>query len=312
MALLTRAAAGSRHTAPAVAARWYAAALALLPANAGPRRVALLGPMALAQADAGQLAASRNTLLEALAALPDAPTPQRWGLVAGCAMVEFQLGRHLDARRRLLAAHEQASTEHRAGFALGLAAGAFWSGEPAEQRAWARRALDDAPPGEPALAVGAEALLGLGALWAGDASAARSALDAAGVAFVALGDGELAGRLDAAMYVALAQVMSDSFSEAVATGSRAVELARRTGQGTLVVPLENTLAMAFRCLGDLEATRLHGEAAEETARLRGTGNQLQFALWLRATHHQERGEWEQAEAAPQNAPGSSTSWSPAS
>jgi hypothetical protein len=96
------------------------------------------------------------------------------------------------------------------------------------------------------------------------------------------------------MLLALAQGMSDRFADAVATGLRGTELARRTGQEALLVPLENALAMAFRCLGDLDATHRHGEAAEEGARLRGATNQLQFALWLRATHHEEVGEREEA------------------
>ena len=289
VALLTQAAAEARNTAPAASAHWYAAALALVPAGAGGRRLALLSPMALALADAGRLEASHAALLEVLALLP-APAHQHVALVAGCAAVEQQLGRHADARRRLLDAYEHAAQEHRAGLALGVAGGALYMHDPAQMAEWAQRALDHATPQTRAAATGARALLGLATLWTEGAAAAAADLDAAVAGLADLADDELAPNLHVAFMVCMACGMGDRFAAARAAATRGIELARRTGQGALLVPLENGAATACVCLGDLEACRRHGEAAEEGARLRGSDNQLHYALWSRALHSNFSGD----------------------
>ena len=70
--LLAAAGFAAADTAPATAARRFAAALRLLPHDAAERRAALLGPLALAQGAAGRLVEARDTLDEVLALLPPA------------------------------------------------------------------------------------------------------------------------------------------------------------------------------------------------------------------------------------------------
>ena len=89
VATLVEAAAGAP---PAIAARWYAAALRLEPAD----RVAILGPLAHALAATGHDARALAVLTEALTLHPANPE-----LVAAAATCEHLLGQHATARARL-------------------------------------------------------------------------------------------------------------------------------------------------------------------------------------------------------------------
>ena len=89
VATLVEAAAASP---PAIAARWYAAALRLEPAD----RVAILGPLAHALAATGHDARALAVLTEALTLDPANPE-----LVAAAATCEHLLGQHATARARL-------------------------------------------------------------------------------------------------------------------------------------------------------------------------------------------------------------------
>ena len=75
--VLAEAAAAAANTAPATAARWYAAGARLLPHADRTERAGLLGPMAVALANAGRLHESREALLDVLALLPSERTPER-------------------------------------------------------------------------------------------------------------------------------------------------------------------------------------------------------------------------------------------
>ena len=101
-------------------------------------------------------------------------------MVTACARTESELGRHAEARRRLLAARAGAPPEGRAGLAVELAATAFHAGRPAALTAWSRAAVRAAgAAGDPLLLAGAEALGALGALWTADPDRANARLDAA-------------------------------------------------------------------------------------------------------------------------------------
>ena len=100
--VLRQAGAAAAHRAPASAARWFTAALRLLPPS-GPaaERIELLSARAAALAATGQFAGSRAALLESLALTPDsAGTTVR--LTAACAAVEHLLGRSDEAHRHLI------------------------------------------------------------------------------------------------------------------------------------------------------------------------------------------------------------------
>jgi DNA-binding NarL/FixJ family response regulator len=296
IALLGEAAAAAADTSPATAARWFAAALRLLPGNDRERRVALLAPMALALASAGQLEASRNALAEVIDLLPADPTPQRLALVAACAAIEGVLGRHGEARRRLLDALEDAPAEGRAGLALEMAVAAFWRGHAADMREWAARA-EEVAGGDTVVCASANGLGALGALWQGDADTAYSSLDRATELYASVDDETLATRLDCARDLGVMELHAERFAAAAATAARAATIARRTRQGHALVPLVIVRAMAFVNLLDLDAAAREGEHAEEGARLQGVPHLLQYALWELALVRHLRGETLEAERA---------------
>ena len=132
---LVAAAASAAATAPASAAHWYGAALALL-RHDDVRRPDLLGPMALALANAGRLDDSHAALVEVL----ELVGPRRLDLVTACARVELQLGRQREARRRLTRAIRGAPAAGQAAIAFELAADAMTHGRSADLRSWAERA----------------------------------------------------------------------------------------------------------------------------------------------------------------------------
>ena len=236
--------------------------------------------MALALASAGRLEESRNALVEVIDLLPVEPASPRLALVAACAAIEGVLGRHGDARRRLLAALDDAPAEARAGLALEMAEAAFWRGDAADMRHRATRA-EDAAKGDSVLCASAAGLGGFGALWEGDADAASSSLDRATAFLAGADDHALAARLHCARDVAVLELHAERFARAVDTAARGVAIARRTRQGHALVPLVIVRAMAFVHLLDLEAAVREGESAEEGARLQGVPHLLQYALWAR-------------------------------
>ena len=288
VAILSAAAEAAGEASPAAAAHWFGAALRLVPDRDHDARSGLLAQRALALAGAGRLTESRTALLEALALAP------RLELTVACARVETQLGLHADARRRLLAARADAPPDQHAALAFELAAGAFHEGRVAELRGWAEPAVQAAQD-DPLLLVGAEALLGLGALWRGDPATAAAALDRASAGLDALDDATLASHPAVPMYVGVAQFLNERFCAATATSARALEIARRTGQGQLVVTLLGLRAMSLAFRLELDAALAEADAAEEAARLQGVPPLLHFAFWVRALVHDIRGETTEAE-----------------
>jgi len=101
IAVLATAAGEVVGRAPVAAARWWAAALRLLPDRApDEERVELLVPMATALGAAGELAAARDALHEVLGLAEDAELRGR--LVAFIALIEQLLG-HRETAQALLA-----------------------------------------------------------------------------------------------------------------------------------------------------------------------------------------------------------------
>jgi DNA-binding NarL/FixJ family response regulator len=296
IALLSEAAAAATDTAPATAARWYAAAERLLPAGEPLRHAMLLGPRALALASAGRLEESHEALVKVLDLLPREPTPQRLALVAACAGLEGVLGRHADAKRRLLAALENAPPDGRATLSLEMAVGAFWRGDSADMREWAEHAAKAAGD-DSVLAASAGGLGALGALWQGDPETAYATLDASAAIFRSADDDAVAARLDVGRNLGIMEMHAERFADAEATAARTAEIARRTRQGHALVPLLIVRAMAFVNLLDLESALREGEAAEDGARLQGVPHLLQYALWEKALVHHFRGEALEAERA---------------
>ena len=216
-------------------------------------------------------------------------------LVAACAGVEHLLGRHADARRRLLAALDNAPDAQWPSLALELAISAFYLADGPSVVEWSQRVAGAS--GDPRLLVTADALLALGELWQGAPEAASARLDRAAAGFAALDDAQLATRVSAALDLAAVQLLHQRFAAAAATAQRGLDVARATHQGHVLVTLLTISAMAHNELLDMPAATAAIEAAEESARLQGAQHPLQFALWARAMVYDLCGDAPEAERA---------------
>ncbi len=131
--------------APESAARWFAAALNLLPErDRDSERLELLTELAASQAATGGLEESRDSLLESIDLTAGGNTTTRVQLVGAVAGIEQMLGHHEKARARLTAAladlSDTSSTEA-VDLMLHLASGDFYRMDYDGMRRWGTRAL---------------------------------------------------------------------------------------------------------------------------------------------------------------------------
>ena len=148
IALLREAGEAAAPRAPASAARWFAAALRLLPAAApGDRRVELLLARSEALAATGQLGESHAALLESMNIVPQEAESLRVRLTAACARVEHLLGRYKEAHAHLetaLAELRDPDSAQGVELVIELAGDSLYHGDYDAMRAWASRAVDAA------------------------------------------------------------------------------------------------------------------------------------------------------------------------
>jgi DNA-binding NarL/FixJ family response regulator len=278
VAVLEEAARDAAPRAPAAAARWCAAALRLLAAD-DPSRPELLEQLAAAEGAAGRLEESRRVLLEAL--LLAAGDPARHERLAiECAAVEHWLGRHDEARRRLTAELARRPAADSAELQLALGFDALYGLDLERSAAATGAALAAAEArGDRLLAAAAGGLLTLALAAAGRTAAAEERHAAVAPLVDGLDDAQLAGRLDAAWYLAWAETFLDRYEAALAHSRRAIGIARATGQGRLIVPLMVAQVFPLEMLGRLHEAEEAGAAAVEAARLAGNDHDLHWALW---------------------------------
>jgi DNA-binding NarL/FixJ family response regulator len=287
VAVLREAGEGAARLAPASAADWFAGALRLLPRTTpAHERVELLLARAEALAATGHFADSHEALLEGLASVSDESIVLRTRLEIACARVEHRLGQYEQAHARLVSAlasaPEPVSSESVA-LLIELALNEFYRAQYRSMRDWADRAvsaadaLEDAPLRAAALATPA-----LAAAVVGAGERARSARAEAAGLVDSLSDDELARRLDAAVWLAAAELYLDLYTDADAHAGRALALARATGQGELFRALYQILGRAWYVRGKLaEASELL-DGAVEAARLSGHTQALVGSLFNRS------------------------------
>ena len=105
VAILREAGEATARLAPESAARWFGAALRLLPQTAPVKdRVELLLARAGALAATGHFADSHEALLDAIAFVPERSSTHATTLTTACARVERFLGRYEQAHARLVTA----------------------------------------------------------------------------------------------------------------------------------------------------------------------------------------------------------------
>jgi DNA-binding NarL/FixJ family response regulator len=292
--------------APASAAIWLEAAIAILPSATPPdERVGLLVALAGACAATGRLEDCRNALLSALELAANADPTIKVRLTSACAKIEVLLGRPEAGQARLLRALADASGSDPAISArlmIELASSAFPGADPAGGRDWASRALDTAESlNDSGLIAGALVTLALAESYEGPASDALAHCSRAAALIDDMSDEELAADLDALGNLSAAEFALQRYSQAETHAERGLALARLTFRGDLFPWLSLALT------GVLFATGRLAEAAEmldglvEAARLSDNALGLASALVNTAAVSLAAGDVDAALAAAQEA-----------
>jgi DNA-binding CsgD family transcriptional regulator len=269
--------------APAAAARWFEAALRLLPADDRERQAELRMSLASALRGLGELDRCRATLLEAAELLPADATPRRIELTALCAAVEHWMGSHEDAHRRLLRAWEELSdrgTPEAAALQIELAVDGLYELDFEQTLAMGRGALETAHgSGDRPLLAAAAAALALGEAAAGQIEDAREHHAEALELIEALTDTELAPRLEALYYLGWAENYLEHYDAALRHADRGIAIARAIGEGRMLLPMMLVKGYPLEMVGRMaEAVELCDRAVE-SARLSANPHYLFWALF---------------------------------
>jgi DNA-binding NarL/FixJ family response regulator/tetratricopeptide (TPR) repeat protein len=286
LGVLREAGQASALRAPASAARWFGAALRLMPESAPPeQRVELLLARAEALGATGRLEESRTDLIESITLVPEGLLAMRTKLTVVCAGVEHMLGRHKESRARITAAldtlRDRAAPEA-VELLIVLAFDGLFRADFAAMREAAERALAAARPlGDRPLTATAASVLALACAWGGMTSDAEDARQEAVALVEAMSDDELASRIDAPAYLAAAELYLDRYEETIAHAERALTVGRATGQQfPTLVPI---LAIAYLMRGRLAEAIEVIEGGVESARLANNIQDLAWRLHVRSS-----------------------------
>ena len=271
--LLEAGAATAAARARRAAARWFEAALRLLPAGDAERQVDVRVALASALRSLGELERCRATLLEAIELLPADD-----GRAAGRA------DRAVRGRRALAGAPRGGPPAPRRAPGRSCPTGhdaarprrcrSSWpstgstSSTSSRRSRWgAARWTPRAALGDRALIAAAASALALGEAAAGrDRRRARAPRRGAASRSTGSSDAELAPRLEALYYLGWAENYLEHYDEAIAHVERGIAIARATGEGRLLVPLMLVKGYPFEMQGRLAEAIELCEAAVEVAR----------------------------------------------
>ena len=270
--------------APTSAARWFAAALRILPESASPaERGALLAALARADAAIGRLDDSRSALVEAIDLFEGEDEPaRRIALISACAGVEQLLGRHGDAHRRLERALEEVghpSSAVGAGLMIDLAWDSCLDARYERMLEWASRAIETARPlGDTLLTAAAAAIGALAAACLGHRDEAEAHRAETLELIDGLPDDELAARPDALQWLCGADFMLDHYEAGIAHGLRGIAVARAGGKGELLPGITQGLGGILIRAGRLDEAIELLDGAVDAARLTDNAASLGWAL----------------------------------
>ncbi len=296
-AVLIEAAQATAERAPDSAARWYAAALRLLPFDAVPgKRVQLLTELARAQAATGRFQESRSALVEAIDIAGDRDADGR--LAAACAGVEQLLGRHEEAHDRLATALDRVR-DHASPDAfelmLALAGDAFFRSDFDAMQTEGARAMRAANVlGDDLSMAAATATLAMAGAFGGNIPAGQAHRRDAARTIDALADDRLASRLDAVTFLATAELYLDLYEHAVAHGRRGLGVARAAGQGDFFPALVPVVGGGLLALGRLTEAAEAFDTVIEAARLSGNAQALGWSLLNRSMVARVQGDLDAA------------------
>jgi DNA-binding NarL/FixJ family response regulator/tetratricopeptide (TPR) repeat protein len=287
--------------APRAAARWYEAALRLLPSGDSDRQVSVRVSLASALRSCGELERCRATLLEAIELLPPESTVRRVEMTTLCAAVEHWQGRHAEAHQRLERAWDEVpdrTTAAAAALQMELGVDGLYELDFEQTLAMGRGALETARAlGDPALIGAAASALCLGEAAAGEIGAAREHREEALRHVDRLSDAELAPRLEALYYLGWAENYLEHYEEAIAHVDRGIAIARSAGEGRLLVPMMLVKGFPFEMQGRMAEAVEVCETAIEAARLSANPHYLFWALFELGWAHYYSGDLEAAIAA---------------
>ena len=286
VAVLTAAARAAATVAPATAARWFQAALRLLPEGGdGGRRLELLGPLAAALGSAGQLEESRGVLVEILGALPAELVAARVRLIGFVALIDRLLGRSGDARELLERASQVVSegdTVEAAALELERGADRFFVGDWTAMRAHAERAFTIAAgDGGEGLRASTAGLLGLAEYSVGRVKAARERRADALALLDAPGSDERGLRLDALDWLGWLELSVEEYDAARQHFIRGLEIGRRSARGQLLTTMSFGLLLACALGGRLAQALEVSDATLELGHMSGPEQVLAWAHGLR-------------------------------
>ena len=286
--LLERAAGDTATTAPATAAEWNEAALAVLPLGAehATRRFALLRALARSLAAAGRPVEAHDALRQALGELaPDAV--ERVEVVTALAELAAVWTQQPGEAGRMLAAERTRLAERAPGAAAVLTLAMAAERAAAGDHAATERLADEARDG--ARSSGDVVLEAAAAAGAADAAHCRlrtddpdalaavdAKIDEAGRLVDALCDEQVAERLHMLLSLTLARLFSGHPVPALQAVQRGLAVARRSGQGLLAPAFVCMRGFVAHELGRLDSAEADGEEALEAALISGN---VAVAYW---------------------------------
>jgi DNA-binding NarL/FixJ family response regulator len=280
IALLAAAAEEQQSPAPATAARFYAAALRLLPNHPAQqeRRSLLQRQLADAQAAAGDPAGARDTLLDAL---QSAEPGERLALTVALANQEWWLGGHKGARRRLQVALTELPAQpspDRVRLRLALALTALLGCDLDEAQVQTSdagadaRAIDD-----PVFELAALACAALASASAADGPEARRRLTQSSAALERLTPRQLATRLPAFWMHGRARRALGDPEAALTDLRRGAAMAEQTGRERILLMVTVESVAALMDLGRLAEAIVAAEEGVERAHLSANPRMLVWA-----------------------------------
>jgi DNA-binding NarL/FixJ family response regulator len=292
--------------APASAAHWFAEALRLLPQTAPPEeRIELLLARSGALTAVGRFADSHDALLQALAIVPDDSHALFARVARTCAAVESLLGRHEQAGARLASAIQRLP-DHNCPEAVALmnelAVNLVWRAKYEEMHACAERAVNAARQlGDAPVTAAALAVLAMADSMMGEAARAEANWLEATALVDSLSDDELARHLESAARLAGTELYIGRYAHGDVHATRALAVARATGQGELLLVLVATLGGVWRLRGKLAEAGELLDGGIEAARLLGNTHALVWTLLGRSAAALQAGDVELALTAAQEA-----------
>ena len=286
--------------APAAAARWYGAALRLLPETDDALRLRALVSLAKAHGAMGELDPAAATLREAIELVPPGDVRLRVRLTAVCAAAEHFLGSHEQATLRLNAALDSLPDEtspEGVTVLLALAAGGILNYD-AGGMIWSRRALDAARRLDDPVLIGAAAsAVAHASANHGTVEQIQAGADEASRCFDSVPRDALAAHLDAVNRLAWGEFLVDRYDDAIRHAKMGVALARATGQDAFVPMIAGAHAVSAMRRGDLAVAAALQEDAVETAQVSANDYVTSWVFTVSGHVYSAMGRMQEARAA---------------